>query len=97
MATKGRRWLAAGAMLAAAAVGLGPVASAGTVESSSPYWFQDHYLDTSDVNLAQTTALVNTPGTGTVTLPYAPISVSFDPEGSYALVATRKRGRCVCL
>jgi len=73
----------------AAALLVGPSTRAGTIESTSPYWFQDHYLDTSDVNLAQTTALVNTSGTGTVTLLYAPISVSFDPEGSYALVATR--------
>lgn len=88
MATKARRRLALGGMLAGV-VALGPAASAGTVEGTSPYWFQDHYLDTSDVNLAQTTALVNTSGTGTVTLPYAPIALAFDPQGSYALVATR--------
>ncbi len=81
--------LLSAAALLAVGVLLGRSAVAGTVESTSPYWFQDQYVDTTDVNLAQTTAQVNTSGTGTVSLPYAPISVSFDPRGTYALVATR--------
>lgn len=85
----GRRWAGVGAALAAAALLLGPAASAGTVANTSPYWFQDDYLDTSSVNLAATTAVVNTATPGTVQLPYAPTQAAFDPKGTYALVATQ--------
>jgi len=83
-----RRWAAVGAAFAAAAVMLGPAAAAGTVQNASPYWFRDDYLDTNSVNLAATTAVVDVASPGTVTLPYAPLQAAFDPNGTYALVAT---------
>ena len=83
-----RRWAAVGAVLAAAALMLGPAAAAGTAQGTSPYWFRDDYLNTSSVNLAATTAMVDTASPGTVTLPYAPLQAAFDPNGTYALVAT---------
>ncbi len=49
-----------GAVLAAAALMLGPAAAAGTAQGTSPYWFRDDYLNTSSVNLAATTAMVDT-------------------------------------
>ena len=84
------RWQAVAlVLLVAAAVALGwRPASASVVLGSNPWWFQDHYGDLSSVNLARTTALMNTAGAGTVTLPYAPVAVAFDPAGTYALVAT---------
>ena len=41
-----------------------------------------------NIKLAATSAVVDTAGTGTVRLPYAPMQVAFDPRGAYALVAT---------
>lgn len=73
-------------VLALAAVARG--ALAGTVLSASPYWFRDTYTGTSSVNLAATSAVVDTAGTGTVRLPYAPMQLALDPRGTYALVAT---------
>ena len=63
-------------------------AAAGTVQSQKPYWFRDGYTSTTSVNLAASTAVVDTAGTGTVRLPYAPLQAAFDPAGTYALVAT---------
>jgi hypothetical protein len=60
----------------------------GSVQSQSPFWFRDGYTTTSSVNLAASTALVDTAGTGTVRLPYVPLQAAFDPAGTYALVAT---------
>ena len=65
-----------------------PPALAGVVKSQSPYWFQDTYTDTTAVDVPATSALVDTAGTGTVTLPFGPVSLSFDPAGTYALVST---------
>ncbi len=72
----------------ACAAWLSGSASAGTVKAQNPWWFQDPYTDTSSVNMAATTAEVDTAGTGTVQLPYGPAQVAFDPTGTYALVAT---------
>lgn len=83
--------LAASILLAATLASLLPSAAlAGTVKNANPYWFQDTYTDTSSVNLAASTATVNISGPGTVQLPYAPLSLSFDPTGSYALVCTEQ-------
>lgn len=57
--------------------------------STHPYWFRDDYRTTTSVNLAVSTAIVNTAGPGTVELPYAPLEAAFDPRGTYALVATQ--------
>jgi len=72
----------------AAGVLLGRPALAGMVEDGSPYWYRTGYLHTSSVNLASTTATVDTAPPGTVRLPYAPLQAAFDPKGTYALVAT---------
>jgi hypothetical protein len=88
-ATAARRWRAAAGAVLAAALWVGRGADAGVVQQQSPFWFRDDYTDTSSVNLAATTAEVDTAGTGTVTLPYAPVGLSFDPAGTYTLVATR--------
>ncbi len=63
-------------------------ATAGSVQSPSPYWFRDGYTSTASVNLAASAAVVDTAGTGTVRLPYDPLQAAFDPAGTYALVAT---------
>lgn len=87
MRRSGSRPLAGLLAIFCAACLAGP-ARAGTVKAQSPWWFQDDYLDTSSVNMAATTALVDTASPGTVRLPYAPAQVAFDPAGTYALVAT---------
>ncbi len=65
-----------------------PAALAGVVKSQNPYWFQDTYTDTTSVDIPATSALVDTAGTGTVTLPFRPVGISFDPAGTHALVST---------
>ncbi len=62
--------------------------AAGSVQSQDPFWFRDGYTSTTSVNLAASTAGVDTAGAGTVRLPYAPLQAAFDPAGTYALVAT---------
>ena len=85
--TQMQRWAAAAAVLVAGLL-LGQSARAATVKSANPYWFQEDYRTTAAVNLAASTAVVNTATPGTVQLPYAPLQAAFDPSGTYALVAT---------
>ncbi len=72
---------------AVVAYALGGSVVAGTVETTNPYWFRDSYTTRSSVDQTMTTAAVNTAGTGTVQLPYAPMQAAFDPAGTFALVA----------
>ncbi len=65
----------------------GAVARAAT-PPGGPFWFRDDYTTWAHVNASATTAAVDTAGSGTVRLPYAPAELSFDPAGTYALVAT---------
>ena len=82
-----RRVAGAAAVLLAVFLATSP-ALAGVVKSQSPYWFQDTYTDATSVDIPATSALVDTAGTGTVTLPFGPVGISFDPAGTYALVST---------
>jgi hypothetical protein len=78
------------AAAAAACLVVLALARAAAAGDAPPYWFEDHYTTTASVDLAATTAAVDTSGSGTVRLPYAPVEVAFDPHGSYALVATER-------
>ena len=55
-----------------------------------PFHFRDDYTTDAHVNLGVSTAALDTAAGGTVMLPYAPVEASFDPAGTYALVATQE-------
>lgn len=63
-------------------------ARAGTLRAVDPFWFRDGYHGLSSIDTAQTTATVDTAGTGTVILPYAPFQLALGPAAGRALVAT---------
>lgn len=84
-------WLrVVGAILLAGLLGTAPAPEANTrvVEPVDPLWIHDGYRDGASIQSQGTSALVNTAGTGTVQLPYAPLQAAFQPGGTYALVAT---------
>ena len=89
MMHRSRWWKASIGVAALAAFTVFSVAvRAAGIRNANPWWFQDGYRTTSSVNLSASTAVVDTAGTGTVRLPYAPLQAAFDPTGTYALVAT---------
>ena len=85
MARGGRRRLLAGLAVAASCLLLSGSARGAGMKNADPYWFADSYRTTTFVDLAATTAVVDTSGSGTVRLPaLSPDGLAYAPRWVHA-------------